>query len=201
MAEELYTGPKFETVFISNEQPSHPHLSELMHWCSVFHQKDLAPAHESGTAGNLSFRLRQGENAFCITAAGLTAKCKLTEGDFVVVESCDIKAKKVFVRGTRQPSSESMMHFVIYKTLPHINAVFHGHHQGLLDKAEKLNIPVTNKSCEYGSVDLIDNIIPLLGICDFFIIREHGFLATGTDMNMTGTLSIDYKNKNDELGF
>jgi ribulose-5-phosphate 4-epimerase/fuculose-1-phosphate aldolase len=199
MAEELYTGPKFETVFLSWEAPSHQHLQRLIHWCTVFHRENLAPAHETGTAGNLSFRLEEGSNAFCITAAGLIAKCKLSPDDFVVVEKCDIQNKQVFVRGNRKPSSESMMHFAIYKALPKINAVFHGHHEQLLRNAQLLDIPVTETSCDYGSEELVESIRPLLGKHNFFIIREHGFLSTGTNMEQAGALSLHYKQKNESL--
>jgi len=195
MAEELYTGPKFETVFLNKETPSHHLLSELMQWCSVFHKENLAPSHETGTAGNLSFRLDPGSNAFCITGAGLIAKCKLKADDFVIVEDCSLADKKVFVKGVRKPSSESMMHFVIYKTLPEVSAVFHGHHEGLLMNAHLLNIPVTKKVCDYGSEELVESIQPLLGKHNFFIIREHGFLSMGSTLDEAGMQVLFLKNK------
>ena len=183
---EIYTGPKFETVFLSNVAPEHTNIEHLKRWCKKFHEEELTPSHESGTAGNLSFRVQYGSNQFIITGAGLQAKCHLTDDDFVYVDSCNISQKKVFVNGTRHPSSESMMHYAIYKQLPEIQAVFHGHHQGLMDYADKLGLAVTETACEYGSAQLIESIIPFLGKHNVFIIRVHGFLSLGTSMEITG---------------
>lgn len=190
---EIYSGPKFETVFLSQQFPEPEDLHKLMHWCSVFHREQLAPAHETGTAGNLSFRIAQGKHAFCITGAGLNAKCHLNPSDFVIVENCDLVNLKVYALGQRLPSSESMMHFKIYETLPHVNAIFHGHYQGFLDQADKIGLPVTEKVCEYGSQELIDSILPMLGKHDFFIIREHGFISLGNCPDEAGENALKMK--------
>jgi hypothetical protein len=39
----------------------------------------------------------------------------------------------------------------------------------------------------------------LLGKHNFFIIREHGFLSTGANMEQAGALSLHYKQKNESL--
>ncbi len=191
---EIYSGPKFETVFLMHKPPEHHELHKLMHWCSVFHNEQLAPAHETGTAGNLSFRISPDRNAFCITGAGLNAKCHLKSSDFVIVEECDVENMKVYVNGTRFPSSESMMHFKIYETLPQVNAVFHGHYQEFLDQAGKIGLPVTEKVCDYGSQELIESIVPMLGQHNFFLIREHGFLSLGKSLDEAGGNALEKKN-------
>jgi len=192
---EIYTGPKFETVFQSNHAPEHDDIEYLKNWCSTFHAQGLTPSHESGTAGNLSFRTFPGCNEFIITGAGLHAKCRLNESDFVHIVSCNISQRKVWVKGTRLPSSESMMHYAIYNTLPEVNAVFHGHHQGLIDHADELGLPVTETVCDYGSPELIQSIVPLLGKHTLIIIRDHGFLSIGDSMEEAGHQVLTHKNK------
>lgn len=192
---ELYTGPKFETVFQNHQPPNHFGIEQLKYWCKIFHEQGLTPSHESGTAGNLSFRINSGSNEFIITAAGLQAKCKLRDNDFVHVISCNITQRKVIVNGTKLPSSESMMHAVIYETLPDINSVFHGHYQALIDHAEILGLPITSTVCDYGTIELIESILPLLGQHSFFIIRQHGFLSLGTNMNIAGQQALFWKNE------
>lgn len=184
MVEELYTGPKFDTKFLVKNPPSHMGLDKLIHWCSVFHKENLTPIHESGTAGNLSFRVKN--EKFIITGAGLIGKCTLTPADFVFVEDCNIAERSVVVSGERLPSSESMMHFAIYKNLPEVNAIFHGHHHGLLHSAKRMGIPITSRVCPYGSEKLIESILPMLGKTNFFMIREHGFLSLGKTMDEAG---------------
>jgi ribulose-5-phosphate 4-epimerase/fuculose-1-phosphate aldolase len=192
MTEELYTGPKFETIFLEKNIPGFSDLTRLIHWCSVFHRERLAPAHEKGTAGNLSFRLFPSGMAFMITAAGLTAKCRLQQHDFVCVEDCDLQQRKVFVNGNRQPSSESLMHYQIYQIRPDISAVFHGHHQYLVEFGENLDLPVTATECQYGTVELAQSIIPVAANHDFFIIRNHGFVSLGQTMDQAGEKAIYY---------
>lgn len=196
---EIYTGPKFETVFQSNQAPEHTDIEYLKNWCSTFHAQGLTPSHESGTAGNLSFRIFSGCNEFIITGAGLHAKCRLNESDFVHIVSCNISQRKVWVKGTRLPSSESMMHYAIYNTLPEVNAVFHGHHQGLIKYAKALDLPVTETVCEYGSPELIESILPMLQKNKLFIIRDHGFISCGNTMNVAGELAVSACNQTNSL--
>jgi L-ribulose-5-phosphate 4-epimerase len=191
VAEEPYTGPKFDTVFLGKEIPDHKLINDLIVWCYEFHRMGLAPAHEKGTSGNMSFRSRKGESLFYITAAGLQTKSDLTKSDLVLVEDCHFSERRVFVRGSKRPSSESMMHGFIYQTLPNVHAVFHGHHQWLLDNAEKIGIAVTAVECEYGSDALIASIVPYLGKADFLIIRNHGFLSLGKNMEAAGKNALE----------
>jgi len=190
VAEELYIGPKFETVFISRETPVHELLHFLKFWSQEFHKSGLTPSHEKGTAGNLSFRRQSGKKAFYITSAGLNSKTNLTKEDLVLVEDCDLLERKVFVRGSKLPSSESMMHHVIYETLLEVNAIFHGHNQWLLDNATSLGIPVTKNECEYGSEELVQSVMPMLGKVDFFLIKDHGFLSLGKNMDTAGKKAL-----------
>jgi len=196
---ELYTGPKFKTVFVHQHPPKHKGIAELAFWCSKFHLSGLTPAHQTGTAGNLSFRNTAENNSFIITRAGLKVKEKLSNAQFVLVKHCDIQKKIVYAEGTGYPSSESMMHYAIYSKLPEITAVFHGHHQNILAHVQVLNIPVTDNDCEYGSTELIESIMPLLGRYAFFIIREHGFISLGRTMDEAGNQTLDVLKKTESF--
>jgi len=188
---ELYTGTKFTSIFLDNTPPQHECLSELISWCELFQKNGLTPAHNSGTSGNLSYRITTNSSEFIITGTGLQQKDTLTNEHFVLVKSCDIAQKTVSVFGCRQPSSESMMHYAIYQTSPHIHAIFHGHHQGILAYSDKLQIPVTEQECEYGSTELIESVLPLIEKnVHFFILKNHGFISVGQNMTQSANTAL-----------
>jgi len=73
----------------------------------------------AGFSGNLSMRLANG--LILITCSG-TAKGRLTENDLAVVT---VSGK--IVHGTKQPSSESLLHLAIYESYPACGAILHTH--------------------------------------------------------------------------
>src|ERR1035437_9457694 len=129
---EVYEGVKFNTVFIENAAPKDERLTQLKHWAKIFYQRNLAPTYDTGSAGNLSFRINKGENKFIITGARLELKNSLTNDCFVEVTNCDFLKGTVYANGLREPSSESRLHYAIYKQRPYVNAVFHGHSKEIL---------------------------------------------------------------------
>jgi ribulose-5-phosphate 4-epimerase/fuculose-1-phosphate aldolase len=110
----IYQGIKFRTEIIDREVPKDSRLKELKYWCKEFHRYGLAPPYEGGSYGNLSFRVHNGEDPFIITGSRIGLKNKLSDDCFVRVPSCNLGKRIVYVRGAREPSSESMFHFAIY---------------------------------------------------------------------------------------
>jgi len=48
------------------------------------------------------------------------------------------KEKEVHVQGLTLPSSETFLHWFIYKKRKDVKAIFHGHNKKILEKATKL---------------------------------------------------------------
>ncbi len=190
-----YQGVKFRTVFRSHDAPSHPKLEELKKWCSLFQKTGLTPAYESGTYGNLSFRSEDFEQGFIITGSCLGRKDELEDRCFVEVASVDGKAGIVYAIGTREPSSEAMLHAAIYDKRSEVNAVFHGHCDKILQSAEKLGLPVTEKEEAYGTKELVDSVMKILGNKQFVIMRNHGFISIGGSMEEAGSAALDMLKK------
>ena len=113
---------RFNITFVSDQVPSDPRIYELKEWCERFQKACLTPEFEGNYTGNLSFRSKEG---FVITASGLKNKQNLSNDCFVYVKNYDQQSKAVYVEGRKQPSSESVMHYLIYKTCRDVNAVFH----------------------------------------------------------------------------
>ncbi len=90
-------------------------IADVIKVAKEFHNRGWLPA----TAGNLSVRLD--DKRVCITASG-THKGHLSEKDFVIVDE-DGKP----INTQKRPSAETLLHLLVYKSFPDVNAVFHVH--------------------------------------------------------------------------
>ncbi len=188
-----YKGVKFETKMIGNSVPDHPHIDKLVYWCKIFHEKGLAPTYEGGSYGNLSFRLK--DNSFIITASNSSLE-DTTDETLVTVN--DISKGVVEAIGKKKPSSEAMVHHIIYTARPDVNAVFHGHCAYISENAEKLGIPMTNKEEPYGTQALVERVLETLGDHNFIEMRNHGFISMGKTMDDAGVNALRYLEKKDQ---
>ncbi len=192
---EIYEGVKFKTVFIGNQIPKDERLIQMKHWAKVFAERALAPSYETGSAGNLSFRINKGEDQFIITGSKIELKNSLADDSFVTITECDIERGIVYAKGIREPSSESRLHDAIYKQRPYVNAIFHGHSEVILQAAAKLNIPETLQYESYGSMELINSVNKILGKESFIIMKEHGFIAIAGTIAEAGYLTLRVHNE------
>lgn len=190
MGNSFRAVPKFRIEFTAPAVPDDPRLTELKHWCSVFHRSGLAPLYEHGSFGNLSFRDRSGSNGFFITASGLQLKADLSNESFVKVSAVDLDRQLITAAGSLSPSSESMLHYAIYKGRKEINAVFHGHSPAILANCERLKLPTTVKEEPYGSLALVKNALVILGGHNFVILKDHGFISLGKTMQDAGEQTL-----------
>jgi len=189
--EEIYDGVKFTTIFAGSEIPHHSKLVELKKWCRIFHAINLAPPYSGGSYGNLSFRIERGNINFIITGTQIGMKDDLSDDKFVEITDCDLSKKSVTVKGTREPSSETMLHFSVYRKFPNVNAVFHGHSPELIAESMKLDIPTTKEKQEYGTVALVKSVIKIIEHNNIIIMKDHGFIAVGKNMKETGNLVLE----------
>jgi ribulose-5-phosphate 4-epimerase/fuculose-1-phosphate aldolase len=187
MAEE-YKGIKYQTTFLSKEAPQHPKISLLSTWCKIFDKRGLAPPYEGGSYGNLSFR--DIGDSFIITASQSSLADSVSNDRFVLVESAD--KRMLYVRGTRNGSSEAHLHMTIYKARKDVNAVFHGHCKEVSENACMLGIPTTEKFAPYGTDELIKEVMKKLGSYDFIEMKDHGFISMGKSMTDAGLLALEY---------
>jgi ribulose-5-phosphate 4-epimerase/fuculose-1-phosphate aldolase len=190
-AREIHVGVKFATEFLSADAPADVRLEELKIWCAEFHRRNFAPPYGEFSQGNLSFRLRPGENAFVISGSQVGWKDSLTDDKFVTVHRCDLERGLVYASGARDPSSESMFHFAIYRERNDVHAVFHGHSREILKFVNKLNLPETREKAPYGSIELVRSIMDVLGDANFILIRKHGFISLGATMKEAGERAIE----------
>ena len=178
---------RFNTVFLSDRVPHGTELGELKKWSKTFQESGLTPEVQGNFTGNLSFRSKEG---FVITASGLKDKQDLEDICFVYVKTYDKESNTFFVEGQTKPSSESIMHHLIYKASKNVNAVFHGHDDTIISHAEKLSLPVTEKEYESGTVELAEEVLKVLGDNKLIVLRNHGFVSLGETMKEAGELAL-----------
>jgi len=193
MSKEAYSGVKFETVFIEKASPQNPLLEELKKWCSIFHEKGLAPPYPGGSYGNLSFRTK--DNSFIITGTCIGLKNTLDDSCFTEVVLCDLQKKVISLKGMREPSSESFMHYLIYSNRPDVHAVFHGHNALITQHAAALGIPETLEKTSYGTVDLAESVLKILDKHSFIVIKDHGFVSMAGSLQQAGNEALRWLEK------
>ncbi|MEA3475157.1 MAG: class II aldolase/adducin family protein [Candidatus Cloacimonadota bacterium] len=186
---EEYSGAKFQVIFQKKIIIDNPKICELKKWGKklsdlgfIQHYKNETEPERLSSAGNLSFRC---DNGFIITAS-YSDLANLRDTDFVEVSKANLHQKKIYVNGFREPSSETMLHYAIYQKRNDINAIFHGHGQKLLRNYEKLGLKSTKYFAPYGSMQLVNSVIEVLGNENFLIMKYHGFLSLGDTTNNAG---------------
>ncbi len=192
---EQYQGIKFDVRFIADEIPQFEEIEELVTWGKKLSDFECiatysAPDNENClcSAGNLSVRK---EDHFIITSAGSNLG-KLTKDDFVEVVNVDLTTKLIAVKGTTEPSSETMLHNEIYQKRDDIKVIFHGHNDCILEFAKKLGIRSTIEQYPYGTVDLMESVIQVLDDeISFLIMKGHGFLSFGKTCQQAGEQIIN----------
>ena len=182
MSEE-YAGRKFDTFFAV---PSPCECTDKI----IESGRKLGDAGlVSGNGGNVSARCRIG---MAITAGGSRLDALLPE-DIIQVTDYDPSRGIVFASGAKEPSSESPMHFLVYRQFPEIGAVIHIHHDPTVKGAEahpgKFN--VTEKFAPYGTLQLALEVLKALRKGHFVVLRKHGVLAAGKDLDNTLQLLLE----------
>ena len=185
---EDWENIKFKTVFLKKAIPSDVRIEDLKYWISRFEFYDLCEPRAGRSYGNMSFRVKPGENEFIITAAHQVFGEDMPDDRFVKVIRCDIEKNIVEVEGLMPPSSETLIHYVVYKTRPDVNAVLHGHCRKLVCSVD-LGFPSTTNEKDR-MPELLAEIEKMLSDENFIIIKNHGFLALGKDIDDSGRITL-----------
>lgn len=190
---------KFKTNFVSHNEVVDERLEELKKWCDVFRKQGLAPVENGFSCGNLSFRTQKHKNEFIITASGISAQAPLTDNAFSKVVAVDLDKMLIKAQGPREPSSESMLHFAVYNARPDVQVVFHGHCQKILVAAGQMGLIETLEEVSYGSKELVEQVLKILGEENFVVIKNHGFLSLEKSMQEAGQTALKVLERCDKM--
>jgi ribulose-5-phosphate 4-epimerase/fuculose-1-phosphate aldolase len=178
-----YTGVKFTCHQLSPSFSSKDNLVQLNRSAWLFSQLGLAPLHDDGAYGNFSCR---GENdpEFFISKSGMIPVEEFTPEQFCHITACDEEKMSLDYHGLAVPSSEAFMHHLIYQNRSDIGSILHGHCAIMTTLAEEIGLPVTPQFFEYGTEALARAGLELAESEDFFILKDHGFVSLGEDINI-----------------
>lgn len=190
-----YLGIKFRNKIVGKRVPKDPRIKELKYWCKEFHLHNFTPPYKGGSCGNLSFRLQNNKDSFIITGSRIGLKNSLSDDCFVKVSFVDLKKGIVYSQGSREPSSESMLHFAIYRQRKNVNAVFHGHSKKILSCKNKMKLKETKKEAPYGTLELAKGVLETLDDNSFLLMKNHGFISLGKTMEEAGELALQFYQK------
>lgn len=184
---EGYVGVKFRTVQISDTLP--PEISDLFESfkrsCDRLREHDMTPAN----GGNLSVRFRDG---FVISSSGCNLGC-IENNELIFVDYCDPETEFVSYKGPVKPSSESIMHGLIYQHRPEAQAIIHAHDE-FATRPELLEGEIEESEREepYGTVELAQMAISTFQRAESIIVlKNHGYVAVGDDLDSACDLIID----------
>jgi len=173
---EKYIGVKFQPE-VKNKPVKHSCIKNMISAGNRLGDEGMVFAN----AGNLSVKTK---NGFIISAAG-TQLDRLDKADFVLVTGCDIKKKIVHAEGTKNPSSEAILHHLIYQTNPTAKAIVHAHAGAFLNevKVASMGLLSTDVFLQYGTIELAYNVVKTMGNASFIIIKEHGAVSIGENIS------------------
>lgn len=180
---------RFRTKILGEKFNGEPQIRELTYWCNKFYRHGFAGCKDY-SSGNLSFRPEKGKNSFIITGSGVMQKSYQENNCFVKVLDCDLERRVIYASGTKKPSSESMLHYLIYKKRRDINAVFHGHCKKILALAGDSSVTETKKEEPSGSLELAERVAEILGKNKFILMKNHGFVSLGRNMEEAGNIAL-----------
>ena len=181
-----YVGVKFRPV-----PSSHKLLPKAEGLYEVFRStggrlRDYGMTPANG--GNLSIRHGKG---FIVTAAGCNLGCIETD-ELIFVEQCDVASEAVFYHGPFAPSSESIMHWLIYRNRPEAQAIIHAHDE-LATKSGFLKgrIEESRREEPYGTVALARMAIETFERAErIIVLKNHGYVAAGESLESTCDLVV-----------
>jgi ribulose-5-phosphate 4-epimerase/fuculose-1-phosphate aldolase len=176
-----YKGTKFRTN-LKEAVIESPLIAEIKYWSALLARNNCAPVLSGGFGGNLS--CREGDS-FLITASGANL-ADLDKNQVVRVLDFDLNSQCVEAEGSCLPSSETLLHGAIYRARPEINAVFHGHYPVFEENFVQLGLRITKQAAEYGSIQLVNDVLEILGDENFVLLKNHGFISLGRTMQEAG---------------
>ncbi len=168
------------------DKESYPMVEVFQSIGKKAYQRGLCSAND----GNFSWRLDEWHIGCTVSGTG---KGMLTESDFTVV---DLYGNNVYP--DRKPSSEVLLHLLVYWQRRDVQVVLHLHSPftvalSLLDSNFSYDVPLTAESILMwgkvpvipfslpGSSEVPDNLAPYLDKCQAAVLAHHGVVAWGED--------------------
>ncbi len=182
---------KFNDLLIKGNPPEEFFITELNSWRNRFHKMGLIGNYDNGVGyGNVSRRFRR--DTFLISGSSTGNIENLTNHGYVCVTDFNIKTNTTESVGQISPSSETMTHGIIYRTLPEIKCVIHIHNRNFWDKYKNI-LPTSAENVAFGTPEMaleIKRLILSISAHQAQILimggHEEGIIAYGKNIEEVG---------------
>ena len=170
------------------DKPSDKFKEEIVKIC----KKLLSDGHVIGSAGNVSMRVKQGDEEFVLITPSNVNYKDMEPKDILII---DLEGK--VIEGERNPSVEKNLHLGIYKDREDVNAIIHSHgmYSTILSTLNLSLPPIMEELVPYlggevlcsdygeaGSEELADNVKASLEDRSAVILANHGSLCCGSHL-------------------
>ncbi|NQV49827.1 MAG: class II aldolase/adducin family protein [Candidatus Marinimicrobia bacterium] len=151
---------KFHCELEDDEAPDVIFTSKLNTWRTTLHKHQLIGEYDDGIGyGNVSRRFIA--DSFIISGSATGSNATLDFAEYVLVTGFNIRTNTVSAKGLIPPSSESLTHGIIYKTLPQVKWVLHIHNATIW-KYYKNILPTTAEHIPYGTPEMALEVMRLI---------------------------------------
>lgn len=188
---EGYVGVRFNASSISQTTPAglkkyYPLFKSV---CQILKENKMTYAN----AGNMSIAFK---NGFIITSTGSNLG-SLKKTELVYVEKCSLKKNVVCYYGDYKPSSETLMHYLIYSKIPGTQAIIHAHDEFATDpELLKGTVAESKKEAPYGSLELARLAIRTLKKSqNIIVLKNHGYVAVAKSLKSACGIILKTRNR------
>lgn len=183
---EVFGGFKEKKELL--DKTSNKFKEEIVKIC----KKLLSNGHVIGSAGNVSMRVKKGEEEFVLITPSNVNYKDMEPKDILII---DLEGK--VIEGERNPSVEKHLHLGIYKEREDVNAIIHSHgmYSTILSTLNLSLPPIMEELVPYlggevlcsdygeaGSEELADNVKASLEDRSAVILANHGSLCCGSHL-------------------
>ncbi len=182
------SAPVCETEFLDRRVPDDLRLAELIVWCRRLAEWSVGSARRTaGYDGSVSLRTAEG---FIVSGAHVDFT-SMKPAQFVEVIGCEQTpcCVRLRCRGTAIPAAVAPIHHALYRWRPDAQAVLCTFDPAILASAQRLQLPMVDKSSASESSALAVSLEPFVRAHDFVIIKDLGFLALGASIDAAGRLA------------
>lgn len=145
--------------------------------------------------GNLSRKITGTDIQFIITGTQTGKYPNLNGLHYTKVLKCNLQKMSVEAAGPIAPSSESLTHFAIYSSCPHVSAIFHVHSPSLWQYMIDQGMDATSESVSYGTQEMADEAKKCIGNkkSGVFVMKGHqdGIISYGNSIEEAGKIILD----------
>jgi len=182
---EDYVGVKFETLRLGVE--IQPALKDLFHQFVRHGQRLRRFGMTPKNGGNMSVRTADG---LVITTSGANLG-SIEETEIAHVQRCSVEDGVVAYVGSSLPSSETFLHFLVYRSRPEAGAIVHAHDPAT-SALEDHHVKETAREEPYGTLELARMACETFSKEEHIIVlKNHGYVAIGDSLTQAVDRIID----------